>query len=161
MAKPITYPGGHTKSGAAFTELVIETFRLNGRLLASGDRLTKGVGLTSARWQVLGTLRKQPVPIPVAHIARNMGLQRQSVQRTVDLLAREGLVRLVDNPNHRRARLVVLTPKGRAAIRKASRLQIKWANETASGIDADEIHRAFLVLRRLRQRLGDRTGPWD
>jgi DNA-binding MarR family transcriptional regulator len=161
MAKPITYPGGHTKSGAAFTELVIETFRLNGRLLASGDRLTKGVGLTSARWQVLGTLRKQPVPIPVAHIARNMGLQRQSVQRTVDLLAREGLVKLVDNPNHRRARLVVLTPRGRAAIRKASRLQIEWANESARGIDGEDLHKAFLILRKLRQRLGDRAGPWD
>jgi hypothetical protein len=57
----------------AMTELILETFRLNGRLLAAGDALVADVGLTSARWQVLGAIALAPVPQPVAHIARNMG----------------------------------------------------------------------------------------
>jgi hypothetical protein len=44
----------HTSAGRTLTDLVLEVFRLNGRLLAAGDRLSKTVGLTSARWQVLG-----------------------------------------------------------------------------------------------------------
>ena len=36
------------------TDLILETFRLNGQLLAAGDALVSDVGLTSARWQVLG-----------------------------------------------------------------------------------------------------------
>lgn len=143
----------HTKGGEAFTKLVLETFRLNGRLLVAGDRLTKNIGLTSARWQVLGILRNIDTPLTVAQIARNMGLQRQSVQRTVDVLCREGLLRMVDNPRHRRARLIVLTPKGWTVVRRATRLQIHWANEIAAGIDPAEIEGACATLHKLRQRL--------
>ena len=63
------------------TDLIVETFRLNGRLLAAGDGLVADLGLTSARWQVLGAIAASPVPLPVASIARNMGLSRQGVQR--------------------------------------------------------------------------------
>jgi hypothetical protein len=38
-------------NGNAFTELILEVFRLNGLLLEAGDRLTHPVGLSSARWQ--------------------------------------------------------------------------------------------------------------
>lgn len=153
MSKSKRKSSGHTRSGSLFTELVFEVFRLNGGLLASGDRLTKPIGLTSARWQVMGTLRNSPEPITVSQIARNMGLQRQSVQRSVNLLVDEGAVTLVDNPNHGRARLVVLTPKGRKVLQEATRLQVEWANETARGIDPASLKTAVDVLADLRQRL--------
>ena len=145
-----------TAGGRAFSDLNVETFRLNGRLLLAGDRLTKALALTSARWQVMGALRNAG-KITVSHIARNMGLQRQSVQRTVDLLEREGLVKLVANPRHRRARLVALTPKGATIIRRVVRLQAEWANEIADGIEAREIVAAVATMRKLRARLGGRS----
>src|SRR5260221_4680783 len=86
------------------TELILEIFRTNGRLLAAGDALVADIGLTSARWQVLGAIALSPVPLPVAHIARNMGLTRQAVQRLANEMARDGLVRFMANPHHRRAR---------------------------------------------------------
>jgi DNA-binding MarR family transcriptional regulator len=157
MARRPRGPHVHSRAGAAFTVLVLETFRLNGRLLAAGDKLTKELGLTSARWQVLGTLRHAEAPIPVPRIARHMGLQRQSVQRIVDLLSEQGFVRFAENPNHRRAKLVVLTPRGRAAVESARRLQVGWANDIAEGLDAAELDSAVAVVRELRRRLGDRS----
>jgi hypothetical protein len=56
------------------TQLILEVFRVNGDLLAAGNRITKPSEQTSARWQVLGALRKGP--LPVAAIAREMGLAR-------------------------------------------------------------------------------------
>jgi hypothetical protein len=53
----------HTPAGAATTELILETFRLNGLLLEAGDRLVADIGLTSARWQVLGAIALAPVPL--------------------------------------------------------------------------------------------------
>jgi DNA-binding MarR family transcriptional regulator len=156
MSKKPLRNGAFTPAGDAFSDLNLETFRLNGRLLLAGDRLTKALGLTSARWQVMGTLRSAGENT-VSQIARNMGLQRQSVQRTVDLLEKEGLVKLVSNPRHRRARLVALTPKGWTVIRKVVRLQAKWANEIADGIDAREIAAAAATMRKLRARLGGRN----
>lgn len=86
----------HTPAGAAFTELILELFRLNGCVLAEGDRLTAPEGLSSARWQVMGAIDEGPQT--VSGIARRMGLTRQSVQRTVNELARSGIVRMLENP---------------------------------------------------------------
>jgi DNA-binding MarR family transcriptional regulator len=142
-----------TQSVEAITALILEIFRLNGRLLAAGDRLVADLGLTSARWQVLGAIALAPAPEPVAHLARSMGLNRQGVQRIINELAGEGIVAFRDNPNHRRARLVVLTQKGSAAYAAASRLQQPWAQALAESIDMEDMRQATLLLGRLRRRL--------
>jgi DNA-binding MarR family transcriptional regulator len=74
-------------AGRGLTELMLEVFRLNGRLLTAGDRLARPFGQTSARWQILGALEAEPRT--VSDIARIMGLTRQSVQRTADRLQRQ------------------------------------------------------------------------
>ena len=56
----------HTPGGEALTDLFLAVFRLNGRLLAAGDHLVSDLGLTSARWQVLGAIAHAPSPQPVA-----------------------------------------------------------------------------------------------
>ena len=141
----------HTKAGRAFTELIMEIFRFNGRLLAAGDRLTKPAGLTSSRWQVLGAVEAQS--LSVAQIARNMGLARQNVQRLADAMEKERIVEYVPNPDHKRAKLVRLTARGRRTMKKLGELQSRWANETASDVNATEILAARDVLRQLRSRL--------
>lgn len=141
----------HTAEAAGLTDLILETFRLNGRLLAAGDRLTSDLGLSSARWQVMGAI--EAAPLPVAQIARNMGLTRQAVQRVTNVLADEGLVEFADNPNHRRAKLVRLTAGGKAALEEVGRRQVEWSNRLAAGLAADVIEEALAVMRTLRQRL--------
>src|SRR3984893_12866003 len=96
----------------AVTDLVLETFRLNGRLLVSGDALVADLGLTSARWQVLGAMALSPVPLSVAQIARNMGLTRQAVQRLVNEMQGDGLVRLAPNPHQQHAHAGALPRPG-------------------------------------------------
>lgn len=103
--------------------------------------------MSSARWQVLGTIDSDA--LPVAQIARNMGLARQAVQRVANELSHDGLVTFVDNPNHRRAKLVRLTARGRTALDRATALQVEWAN----GMAEDELARALATLRALTQRL--------
>ena len=139
----------------AWTGLVIEVFRLNGDLLAAGDTLVGDLGLTSARWQVLGAIALSPVPLPVAHIARNMGLTRQAVQRLVDEMRADGLVRLEPNPHHRRAMLVVLTDAGDAAYGAASARQGRWADTLASGLSAKSFEAASELLREMQRRLDE------
>jgi DNA-binding MarR family transcriptional regulator len=137
----------------AVTDLVLETFRLNGRLLASGDELVADLGLTSARWQVLGAMALSPVPLSVAQIARNMWLTRQAVQRLVNEMQDDELVQLAPNPHHQRAKLVVLSLRGKTAFAGAMKRQTAWANKLANGVTAREIATAAAMLRRLRQRL--------
>lgn len=137
----------------ALTELILEVFRLNGRLLAAGDALVRDAGLSSARWQVLGAVALSPAPLPVAHLARNMGLARQSVQRLVDEMMDDGLVSLAPNPHHRRASLVVLTERGEVAYRAAMDRQTPWVDGLAAGLFPDAILSATSILREIRGRL--------
>jgi DNA-binding MarR family transcriptional regulator len=137
----------------AVTALILETFRLNGRMLAAGDALVAEVGLTSARWQVLGAVALSPVPLPVAHLARNMGLARQSVQRLANEMERDGLLRFGTNPHHQRARLVLLTPRGKAAYARAMALQGPWAKSLMDGLSVRQIEAATKVLRTIRAQL--------
>ena len=141
----------------ALTELMLEVFRVNGDLLAEGNLLTMPLGQTSARWQVLGAIR---TPLTVADIARNMGLARQSVQRTADVLAADGIVEFVDNPAHRRAKLVRLTSRGEAVLAEISARQVEWANRLADAMPVNEkrIRDAVAVLGHLRTELEGSAG---
>jgi DNA-binding MarR family transcriptional regulator len=140
-----------TTSGQAFTGLILEVFRLNGRLLSAGDALTRPVGQTSARWQVLGALAEHRRT--VADIARRMGLTRQSVQRTADLLEAHGLVSYADNPAHRRAKLAILTARGRATLDAITTRQIEWANRIASRVAEDDLQHATHTLEQVRRAM--------
>ncbi len=140
-----------TPAAARVTELILEVFRLNGRLLAAGDRLVGDLGLSSARWQVLGAI--DAGPRTVAQIGRAMGLTRQAVQRVVNELEAEGIVELTDNPEHRRARLVRLSPQGRRGLDEATRRQAGWVNRLSRGLDRGTTQQALDLLRELRQRL--------
>lgn len=142
-------------NGSAFTDLILEVFRLNGLLLEAGDRLTHPVGLSSARWQVLGVVEHQPTP--VANVARIMGLTRQSVQQTADALASDGFITYTNNPHHRRAKLITITPKGRNALDYIQQCQISWANQVSESLSLEALKTAVTVLRQLEERLETHT----
>ncbi|WP_163996681.1 MarR family winged helix-turn-helix transcriptional regulator [Pyxidicoccus caerfyrddinensis] len=144
-----------TAAGELLTELVLEVFRVNGLALEAGDALTESLGLSSARWQVLGVVDHEPAP--VANVARVMGLARQSVQQTADALERDGFIEYRENPHHRRAKLIALTPRGREALRKVEARQATWANQLAAGMDAKALRSAAEGLRQVRQRLEEDT----
>lgn len=152
-------PLTHTPSGQALTDMMREVCRLHGLWLTAGERLTHPLGLSSARWQVLGALHLAGEPLPVAYIARHMGLTRQSVQRTVDILAAEGLVAFADNPHHRRAKLVRFTPQGSRTMDEVHRLQIVWANDLAHSLSVHALHDALQLLEAMRLRLEAQVRP--
>lgn len=149
---PSTDPD-HTPEGASLTELILEIFKLNGRLLSAGDQLVASLGLTSARWQVLGAIALAGVPQPVANIARNMGLTRQAVQRIVNELEAEGFLAFAPNPHHQRAKLVVLGKSGAKAFQAAAKRQAPWANQLARRVSARDIRTALGVVREIATRL--------
>src|SRR3982074_2839381 len=146
----------HTPAGQALTELILAIFRLNGRLLVAGDRLVADLDLPSARWQGLGAIALAETPQPVAWLARNMGLNRQGVQRIVNEMRDEGLLELQPNPHHRRAHLVVLTKRGKEAFEAAARLQGPWVNALAKDVSVKEIMSTHRVIAALSERLEQR-----
>jgi DNA-binding MarR family transcriptional regulator len=144
-----------TPAGNALSNLVLDLFRVNSLLLTAGDRLVAPLGLTSARWQILGAIVGAARPQPVAWLARDLGANRQNVQRIINDLAKERLIALEPNPHHRRAQLVVLTSKGRQTFEAAMRLQAPWINALSDGLsvrDIETVHRVMTALRSKFER---------
>jgi DNA-binding MarR family transcriptional regulator len=149
----IEYKGKRTAAGEALTSLILDLFRLNSLLVTAGDRLVARLGLTSARWQILGVVAASERPQPVAWLARDMGANRQNVQRIINDLRKQGLVAFETNPHHRRAQLVVLTDKGKQTFDAAMRLQAPWINSLSEGILVKDVQTVQQVAAALRQKL--------
>ncbi|GAA0955728.1 MarR family winged helix-turn-helix transcriptional regulator [Kribbella koreensis] len=133
-------------SAAALT-----TFKLNGQFLELAEHLARPAGLTATYWQVLGAVIGEP--LTVSAIAREMGITRQAVQRTADLLAERGLVNYQDNPAHRRAKLVAITPEGLAANQSIGPHHAHHAKELSDVAGADQLADAVAALRKLSEAL--------
>ena len=142
-----------TPAGDALTDLMLDLFRATGLILTAGDRLVAPLGLTSARWQLLGAIVSAERPQPVSWLARDLGVNRQNVQRIVNDLHKDGLVAFETNPHHRRAQLVVLTDKGKWAFDAAMDLQAPWVNELADGLLVKEIGTVRRIVTALRMKL--------
>lgn len=132
-------------------ELMFEIFRVNDRLIAVGDATVRNVGLTSARWLVLGAIALSNTPLPVAQIARNMGLSRQAVQRSINEMGALGLVETLPNPGRRRSRVVAMTDAGTSAYEAALELwRTEWTGAMEEILTEEEILSTIRLLRRLR-----------
>jgi DNA-binding MarR family transcriptional regulator len=139
-------PEQELMSGVAKT-----VFRLNGQLLALAEHLSQPAGLTAAWRQVLGVVRAGP--LPVAEIARSVGVTRQSVQRVADLLVDRGLADYLPNPAHRRAKLLCPTSKGHAAVRRIGPAHAAFASRLADEIGTEHLQRTLDDLTRLCKAL--------
>ncbi|EFL16051.1 helix-turn-helix domain-containing protein [Streptomyces sp. C] len=134
----------------------LNVFHLNGQFLSVSEELARPAGLTAAWWQVLGAVLTEP--LPVAGIARTMGITRQSVQRVADLLAARGLAEYVPNPAHRRAKLLRPTEAGRAAIARIDPGHAELADRLTEALGEAGFAETVAVLDRLSAALSAITG---
>ncbi|OOC55228.1 MULTISPECIES: MarR family winged helix-turn-helix transcriptional regulator [Nocardiopsis] len=137
-------------SGAALT-----VFRLNGQFLSVAEELARTAGLTAARWQVLGAVTDEP--LPVSAVARRFGTTRQSVQRIADLLVEQGLAEYRPNPAHSRAKLLAPTERGLAALHRIDPGHSRVAEALVTELGEEDAEHALESLRLLSRAL-DRIG---
>lgn len=135
------------------------TFRVAALLESFGDADAAKAGLTDARWRLLAVLAMRGA-MPVAHLARETDQARQGVLRLVNELAADGFVELVDNPHHKRAKLVALTGKGMAAAAEGLEARRMFVRQLLGEAGAEEIDAATALLSRLADRLAElHTAP--
>lgn len=131
--------------------MALTVFKLNGRFLDVAEALARPVGLTAAHWQVLGAVLR--APLPVAGIAREMGITRQAVQRIADILAENGMVEYLPNPAHRRAKLVAPTEEGREAVRRIGPAHAAFADRLCEALGDARAAEAHRILEALSNTL--------
>ncbi|WP_043615482.1 MarR family winged helix-turn-helix transcriptional regulator [Nonomuraea candida] len=144
-------------SAELLSGLALGAFRLNGQFLQVAEGLARPVGMTAAWWQVLGAVLREP--LPVAGVARAMGMTRQGVQRVADLLVERGLAEYRPNPAHRRAKLLAPTTAGREAIAAIVPAHQAFADRLVGELGAEEARRCLEAIQRLTTALDRLTDP--
>ena len=134
----------------AWSRFAVGVLKLNGLIMQAGEEISRPVGQTSARWQILGRAFE---PQTVAKMARDMGHARQSVQRIADILAKEGFVAYVENPADQRARLVTLTPKGMEALTAIYMRQLAWSERIMTKLEPKQLEAAVEMLQDISKVL--------
>lgn len=142
----------HSPKRMLFLELVLSLFKLNGLLVAVGDDMAEALGLTSARWKVIGVIALSSSGLTVPGIARVLGQSRQAVQRLTDVMVSDGLLEYQSNPRHKRSVLVVLTEEGKTAYHALREVQDPWAIKNTEDIPIEELDAGLRLVHRLIQK---------
>jgi DNA-binding MarR family transcriptional regulator len=146
-----------TAAGDAFTRLVVEVAWLGGIFTAAGESLARVGNQTLARWVVLDAIEDSPST--VAQLARRRGIARQAVQRVADLLEGEGLAAYEPNPQHRRAKLLRPTTRGRKVLRAISVEQKAWADAMGAQIGEAKLRSLTKTIEQIRRATTSRALP--
>lgn len=91
----------------------------------------------------------------VPQIARSQELSRQFIQRMVNDAHAAGFIELLDNPSHRRSRLVRLTREGRAAIEAVLAREYELMGHVGGDLTAAEIDATVRVLYHMKEALDE------
>jgi DNA-binding MarR family transcriptional regulator len=133
-------------------QLVYETTALHHRMKIVVAQLHGGGELAAGKRGILkGIELRGPQTVP--QMARARPVSRQHIRASLEPLLAEGLVQYVDNPDHKRSKLVDLTPKGAARLAAINRRESAFFNELQKHFGGNEVRGAAVLLRRLRDFL--------
>jgi DNA-binding MarR family transcriptional regulator len=132
----------------AIAELMLEVAQCFFRIRALGQK----TGLiTSWGGGAFGFMRSLAVlgPLTVPQIAGMRPTSRQRMQRLADELKGQGLVEFIENPKHRRSKLVRLTRKGFARYQELKARLLATASTMGVGLGEGDIRRTTKIVQQL------------
>ncbi len=166
MPKPLTYDPveasrerwieqgwGDTAAGMA---AVVSVMRAEQILLAQATTILRPLGLTFARYQVLGMLRWTG-PLTLGRLGDRLWITPATVTSAIDRLEAAGLCRRVSHPDDARATLAEITTKGRRVFDRAvEELNVKLFGSV--NLSAEELDQLVRLVGKIRAGAGDVVG---
>jgi DNA-binding MarR family transcriptional regulator len=83
------------------------------------DEAFRPLGLTNGQFSLLMSLNR-PEPPPMQPVANLLAMDRTTLTAALKPLERRGLVKVAKDPNDRRTRTLILTPKGKNLLAHAT-----------------------------------------
>lgn len=141
-----------TLAGQAIEDLIIEIVATFFLLRAEGMRIGVVSPSGEGYWSVLRLLKvngAQTVP----QIARYRYVPRQSVQKLANEMLADGVIELVNNPAHKRSKLLRLTSKGEAVFQELGDRIAVLTETLAEQEDTAQLQNAVVVIKHLHEQL--------
>lgn len=149
MVNQVTH---RTQAGQAIEDLIVEIVATFFLLRAEGMRIGVVSPSGEGYWSVLRLLKvKGPQTVP--QLARYRYVPRQSVQKLANEMLSDGVIEFLNNPAHKRSKLLRLTPKGEAVFAEMSDRIAVLAETLAEQQDAAQLQSAADVVKHLHEQL--------
>jgi len=142
-------PTSKSSRRAAFGALLSRAYRQWRR---AADLRLQPYDLTEATWLPLIRIARAPEPPRQKDLAASLYVDNSSVVRLLDNLEAAGLVERREGED-RRAKITVLTPRGRAIADKVETVARGVRNDALAGLTDKDIETAIRVLEHVCQAL--------
>ncbi len=118
------------------------------------DKALRPMGVTRSQWWVLANLsRHNGQGMMQTELAKVMDVGKVTLGGLIDRLETAGLVKRQPDPSDRRAKRVVMTPKGTKLLADIQIIAAKVNDQILNGIARNDISRAETVLYKMKQQL--------
>ena len=135
---------------------VVSIMRAEQILLAEATTILRPLGLTFARYQVLGMLRWTG-PLTLGKLGDRLWITPATVTSSIDRLEAAGLCRRLSHPDDARSTLAEITPKGIRVFDKAvEELNVKLFGSVA--LSGEELDQLVRLIGKIRAGAGDIIG---
>jgi MarR family transcriptional regulator, transcriptional regulator for hemolysin len=136
---------------ARFTPLVANVAREWRRAV---DARLQVYGLTEATWLPLLRIARSEAPMRQNELAASLSLDGSSVVRLLDALESSGLVERCEDRADRRAKSLVLTPRGRRTVDQVERVSQDIRDLVLGEVSDEDLTGSLRLLETVRDRLG-------
>lgn len=124
----------------------------------AADLRLEPFALTEATWLPLVRISRAPEPPRQKDLAESMSLDGSSVVRLLDNLEAAGLVQRKEGEHDRRAKVIVLTPRGRAIADQVETVSRRIRSDALAGLSAKDIETTTRVLEHICRVLDKAPG---
>jgi DNA-binding MarR family transcriptional regulator len=138
---------------AAGMAAVVSVMRAEQIFRSRATDLLRPLGLTFARYQVLGMLRWAG-PLTLGAVSRRLWITPPTVTNAIDRLEAAGLIRRVAHPTDARATLAETTAKGRRVFDRAVE-ELNVGLFVTVGLDEEELDLLVGLIAKIRTAEGD------
>lgn len=141
-----------TQKQQEMTALIREIRTAFNRLKAIAEALHADLEVNPSMRAVLQALvSKAPQTVP--EIAKERGVSRQHVQKVMNVLLENGLVRAEDNPDHKRSDFYLPTPRGAGVFSEIQARELEPMSKLADALPEREIIAATQLLAQMNEMI--------
>jgi DNA-binding MarR family transcriptional regulator len=135
---------------------VVSIMRAEQIFLTQATEILRPLGLTFARYQVLGMLRWTG-PLTLGKLGDRLWITPATVTSSIDRLEAAGLCRRLSHPDDARSTLAEITAKGSRVFDKAvEELNVKLFGSVA--LSVEELDQLVRLINKIRAGAGDVVG---
>lgn len=133
-------------------EILDALSKMNRKMRTLFDARVRDRGLTLSRARTLLRIAAGQA-VKQRELAEELEIENATLVRLIDGLEAQGLIERREVENDRRAKHVVMTDEGDAAVKLVNQMALDLRKEVLAGLNDDDIENALTIVRKMTRNI--------